>query len=162
MCIRDSNTPASVMNYGKIALTGSSLVRSFYLLENLQGKVPSITSQTQRNRSNAPARASYIHIEGQSSGKKLEDVYKRQRSYLSFHRVEPIQGTSADDFQFFLITHIQETYLYAYCPNLLIEQYGFPSMKEEMCIRDRFLHMPWHHKSHVPGMSVLGSNFAYR
>ena len=52
------------------------------------------------------------------------------RSYLSFHRVEPIQGTSADDFQFFLITHIQETYLYAYCPNLLIEQYGFPSMKE--------------------------------
>ena len=66
------NTPASVMNYGKIALTGSSLVRSFYLLENLQGKVPSITSQTQRNRSNAPARASYIHIEGQSSGKKLD------------------------------------------------------------------------------------------
>ena len=26
----------------------------------------------------------------------------------------------------------------------------------------RFLHMPWHHKSHVPGMFVLGSNFAYR
>ena len=66
------NTPASVISYGKIALTGSSLVRSFYLLENLQGKVSSITSQTQRNQSNAPVRATYIHIEGQASGKKLD------------------------------------------------------------------------------------------
>ena len=54
------NAPASdgkLINYPKIALTGSSLTRSFYLLENLQGKVPSITSQTQRDRTKAPARA---------------------------------------------------------------------------------------------------------
>ena len=69
------NAPASddkLISYPKIALTGSSLTRSFYLLENLQGKVPSITSQTQRDRTKAPARATYIHIEGQSSGKKLD------------------------------------------------------------------------------------------
>lgn len=69
------NAPASdgkLINYPKIALTGSSLTRSFYLLENLQGKVPSITSQTQRDRTKAPARATYIHIEGQASGKKLD------------------------------------------------------------------------------------------
>lgn len=69
------NAPASdgkLINYPKIALTGSSLTRSFYLLENLQGKVSSITSQTQRDRTKAPARATYIHIEGQSSGKKLD------------------------------------------------------------------------------------------
>lgn len=69
------NAPASdgkLISYPKIALTGSSLTRSFYLLENLQGKVPSITSQTRRNRTKAPARATYIHIEGQASGKKLD------------------------------------------------------------------------------------------
>ena len=69
------NAPASdgkLISYPKIALTGSSLTRSFYLLENLQGKVPSVTSQTQRDRTKSPARATYIHIEGQSSGKKLD------------------------------------------------------------------------------------------
>ena len=69
------NAPASdgkLISYPKIALTGSSLTRSFYLLENLQGKVPSVTSQTRRDRTKAPARATYIHIEGQSSGKKLD------------------------------------------------------------------------------------------
>ena len=69
------NAPASdgkLISYPKIALTGSSLTRSFYLLENLQGKVPSITSQTQRDRTKSPARATYIHIEGQASGKKLD------------------------------------------------------------------------------------------
>ena len=61
-----------LISYPKIALTGSSLTRSFYLLENLQGKVSSITSQIQRDRTKAPARATYIHIEGQASGKKLD------------------------------------------------------------------------------------------
>ena len=71
------NTPATAadcLDYPVQPAGGSSYAASFYVLENRQGVVPSITAPTQKDRSRAPARATYIHIQAESAGKKIDYV----------------------------------------------------------------------------------------
>lgn len=54
---------------GGMAATGT-----FYMLPNKQGTVPSITSQDQKNRQNAPANAAHLRIRGTKGGTTLEYI----------------------------------------------------------------------------------------
>ena len=58
-----------------------------------------------------------------------DHAFVNPRSYLSLSLVES-EETSESDFRSFLVQHVNETHVYAYIPDLLIEQYRFPSMKE--------------------------------
>lgn len=58
-----------------------------------------------------------------------DGTFVNPRSYLSLSPVES-EETSESDFRSFLVQHVNETHVYAYIPDLLIEQYRFPSMKE--------------------------------
>lgn len=72
------NAPSRVALFSTSAATSvfdyasSGDVSQFYILENAQGVNRSITDQRQKNRSNAPVRATYIHIQGFAEGKKVE------------------------------------------------------------------------------------------
>ncbi len=54
---------------GAITLTGSE-----YMFPNCRGEVPSIATQDQKNRANAPANASYLRIRAQKAGAALEYI----------------------------------------------------------------------------------------
>lgn len=53
-------------------LAGRSCSATFYLPENAQGEVSSITDPRQRSRAHAPEYATCIHIEGEASGRKVD------------------------------------------------------------------------------------------
>lgn len=53
-------------------LAGRSCSATFYLPENVQGEVSSITDPRQRSRAHVPEYATCIHIEGEASGRKVD------------------------------------------------------------------------------------------
>lgn len=53
-------------------IAGRSYSDTFYLPENAQGDVTGIADERERSRTNAPAYATWIHIEGESSGRKID------------------------------------------------------------------------------------------
>ena len=63
---------AGVTAYPKTDLSGQSYATEFYLPENKQGIVPGIDNPRQRNRQQAPAQATYLHIEGEADGQKAD------------------------------------------------------------------------------------------
>lgn len=54
---------ASLTDYPAERITGTSFGREYYLPENLSGTNPSVGSQRQKDRTHAPAGASYLRIE---------------------------------------------------------------------------------------------------
>ncbi len=64
---------------------GRKATRTFYLLENCQGDVPSITTQQQKCAENAPQGATYVRIKAQRDGKQLTfDVYLGENNTSNF------------------------------------------------------------------------------
>lgn len=62
-----------------------SAARTFYLLENCQGDVPSITTQQQKCAANAPKGATYVRIKAQQEGLQLTyDVYLGENNTSNF------------------------------------------------------------------------------
>lgn len=62
-----------------------SATRTFYLLENCQGDVPSITAQQQKCAENAPQGATFVRIKAQRDGKQLTfDVYLGENNTSNF------------------------------------------------------------------------------
>lgn len=62
-----------------------SATRTFYLLENCQGDVPSITTQQQKCTANAPKGATYVRIKAQQEGLQLTyDVYLGENNTSNF------------------------------------------------------------------------------
>ena len=57
-----SDDPGDYTDCPETALSDRSAAGISYLLPNMQGRVPSITDQRQKNRDNAPSRASYLLI----------------------------------------------------------------------------------------------------
>lgn len=53
---------------------GTTANGTFYMLPNKQGTVPSIVSQDQKNRQNAPANAAHLRIRGEKDGAALEYI----------------------------------------------------------------------------------------
>lgn len=51
---------------------GATAMGTFYMLPNEQGMVPGITEQSQKNRQNAPANATYLRIRCEKRGATLE------------------------------------------------------------------------------------------
>ncbi len=75
MTLFTPNKPADAadcVDYEKQQATGTAMTATFYLLENAQGTVGSITDARQRSRQNAPAYASYFHIEGIAETAKVD------------------------------------------------------------------------------------------
>lgn len=70
----DENRPTEPdrLDYPKQSLSGDSFSGSYYLWENIQGVNTSITDQKQKNRANAPAAATYLHIEASYDGRKAD------------------------------------------------------------------------------------------
>lgn len=68
------NRPAEAdrFDYPKQSLSGNSFNGSYYLWENAQGINGSITDSRAKNRANAPAGASYLHIEASYDGRKVD------------------------------------------------------------------------------------------
>ena len=67
------------------ALEGRKASRTFYLLENCQGDVPSITTQQQKCAANAPQGATFVRIKAQRDGKQLTfDVYLGENNTSNF------------------------------------------------------------------------------
>lgn len=70
------------------AITSSELrsaTRMFYLLENCQGNVPSITTQQQKCSENAPQGATFVRIKAQQEGLQLTyDVYLGENNTSNF------------------------------------------------------------------------------
>lgn len=62
----------SVLDYSKQTLSGDSFSGNYYLLENLQGTNASISDAKAKNRANAPAGATYLHIEASYDGRKAD------------------------------------------------------------------------------------------
>lgn len=62
---------SDVMNYRTVDCS-NSYSGSFYLFENTQGQVNSITDQTRKNKENAPVYATYIHIQGYTASSKVD------------------------------------------------------------------------------------------
>ena len=59
--------------------------RTFYLLENCQGDVPSITTQQQKSSENAPQGATFVRIKAQQEGLQLTyDVYLGENNTSNF------------------------------------------------------------------------------
>lgn len=64
---------------------GRKATRTFYLLENCQGDVPSITTQQQKCSENAPQGATYVRIKAQQEGLQLTyDVYLGENNTSNF------------------------------------------------------------------------------
>ncbi|WP_416993602.1 DUF4906 domain-containing protein [Alistipes ihumii] len=64
---------------------GRKASRTFYLPENCQGDVPSITTQQQKCVANAPQGATYVRIKAQRDGKQLTfDVYLGENNTSNF------------------------------------------------------------------------------
>ncbi|WP_304719822.1 DUF4906 domain-containing protein [uncultured Alistipes sp.] len=62
-----------------------SATRTFYLLENCQGDVPSITAQQQKCAENAPQGATYVQVEAQQEGLHLTyDIYLGENNTSNF------------------------------------------------------------------------------
>ena len=62
-----------------------SATRMFYLLENCQGDVPSITTQQQKCSENAPQGATFVRIKAQQEGLQLTyDVYLGENNTSNF------------------------------------------------------------------------------
>lgn len=62
-----------------------SATRMFYLLENCQGDVPSITTQQQKCAANAPRGATFVRIKAQQEGLQLTyDVYLGENNTSNF------------------------------------------------------------------------------
>ena len=62
-----------------------SATRMFYLLENCQGDVPSITTQQQKCAANAPQGATYVRIKAQKDGLQMTyDVYLGENNTSNF------------------------------------------------------------------------------
>ena len=62
-----------------------SATRTFFLLENCQGDVPSITTQQQKCAENAPQGATFVRIKAQRDGKQLTfDVYLGENNTSNF------------------------------------------------------------------------------
>ena len=74
------------MNSATIESTEArSATRTFYLLENCQGDVPSITTQQQKCAANAPKGATYVRIKAQQEGLQLTyDVYLGENNTSNF------------------------------------------------------------------------------
>ena len=74
------------MNSTAIAFSETrSATRTFYLLENCQGDVPSITTQQQKCAENAPQGATFVRIKAQRDGKQLTfDVYLGENNTSNF------------------------------------------------------------------------------
>lgn len=64
---------------------GRKATRTFYLLENCQGDVPSITTQQQKCSENAPQGATFVRIKAQQEGLQLTyDVYLGENNTSNF------------------------------------------------------------------------------
>lgn len=64
---------------------GRKATRTFYLLENCQGDVPSITTQQQKCAANAPQGATYVRIKAQKDGLQMAyDVYLGENNTSNF------------------------------------------------------------------------------
>ncbi|WP_297411649.1 DUF4906 domain-containing protein [uncultured Alistipes sp.] len=64
---------------------GRKATRTFYLLENCQGDVPSITTQQQKCAENAPQGATYVRIKAQKDGLQMTyDVYLGENNTSNF------------------------------------------------------------------------------
>lgn len=64
---------------------GRKATRTFYLLENCQGDVPSITTQQQKCAENAPHGATYVRIKAQKDGLQMTyDVYLGENNTSNF------------------------------------------------------------------------------
>lgn len=80
-----SGSPADVLNY-PVKGCSNSYSGSFYLFENAQGQVSSITDQNRKNRDSAPAYATYIHIQGDTpSGKVDYFIYLGENNTTDFN-----------------------------------------------------------------------------
>ena len=68
------NAPSETnrLDYPKQTLSGDSFNGSYYLWENMQGVNSSIADQKQKNRVNAPAAATCLHIEASYDGRKAD------------------------------------------------------------------------------------------
>ena len=62
VAVSPSDDPDDYTDCPETALSGRSAAGTSYLLPNMQGRVPLITDQRQKNRDNAPSRASYLLI----------------------------------------------------------------------------------------------------
>ena len=66
-------------------LEGRKATRTFYMLENCRGDVPSITTQQQKCAANAPQGATYIRIKAQKDGLQMTyDVYLGENNTSNF------------------------------------------------------------------------------
>lgn len=64
---------------------GRRATRTFYLLENCRGDVPSITTQQQKCAANAPQGATYVRIKAQNAGLQVTyDVYLGENNTSNF------------------------------------------------------------------------------
>ncbi|NBJ04925.1 DUF4906 domain-containing protein [Alistipes sp. Z76] len=64
---------------------GRKATRTFYLLENCQGDVPSITTQQQKCSENAPQGATFVRIKAQKDGLQMTyDVYLGENNTSNF------------------------------------------------------------------------------
>ena len=64
---------------------GRKATRTFYMLENCRGDVPSITTQQQKCAENAPQGATYVRIKAQQDGLELTyDVYLGENNTSNF------------------------------------------------------------------------------
>ncbi len=61
-----------VTTWPRHELAGRSYSGTFYLPENAQGEAAGIADERERSRRNAPAYATWIHIEGETSGRKVD------------------------------------------------------------------------------------------
>lgn len=66
-------------------LEGRKATRTFYLLENCQGDIPSITTQQQKCAANAPKGATFVRIKAQNAGLQATyDVYLGENNTSNF------------------------------------------------------------------------------
>lgn len=66
-------------------LESRSATRTFYLLENCQGDIPSITTQQQKCAANAPQGATFVRIKMQKEGLELTyDIYLGENNTSNF------------------------------------------------------------------------------
>ena len=82
------NRPAAggTFDYPKQTLSGETFEGSYYLWENAQGTNATITDPRARNRANAPAAATCLHIEASYDGRKADCyVYPGENTTTDFN-----------------------------------------------------------------------------
>lgn len=74
------------LNFAEIGISeGRSATRTFYLLENCQGDIPSITTQQQKCAANAPKGATFVRIKAQNAGLQATyDIYLGENNTSNF------------------------------------------------------------------------------